>query len=360
MRLDRLVGRPGVDESNGGALIRLADLKDGVEGTFFALLVSRKRETSKKGEPFYRCEIGDRALRREVMVWANSPHLSAAAGWVEGEAYRIRGRGVVNKYGPQVELYEIRRATAEEDGADGFRFNELVEGSKYDSGLLLLRLREFIQKMKDRRLAELVARVIDENAELLRRMPAASRMHHAFIGGLIEHIWSVTRVADRLARHYAEYYDNLAPPLNCDVIVAGAILHDIGKLRELQATSIEAKYTTEGTLIGHILLGRDMVREAARQMGEFDPETLMLLEHTILAHHGKRELGSPVEPSTLEALILSYADDLDAKLNAAFKGRMAEDHSGDGFTEKIWSMNNRRFYRGALKVPPSNEENGCG
>lgn len=359
MRLDRAVGRPDVEDSTGEALIRLADLRDGVEGTFFALLASRKRETSKRGEPYYRCEFADRAIRREVMVWANSPHIAAAAAWVEGDAYRIRGRGILSKYGQQVEVLEIRPASAEHDGADGFRFNELVEGSKYDAGQLLERVREFIRKMKDRRLAELVTRVVEDNAESLRRMPAASRMHHAFIGGLIEHVWSVTRAADRLARHYAEYYDQLDPPLNCDVIVAGAILHDIGKLRELQAHSIEAKYTTEGTLIGHILLGRDMVREAARQMGDFDPETLMLLEHTILAHHGKRELGSPVEPSTLEALILSYVDDLDAKLNAAFRGRQAEDTSGDGFTEKIWSVNNRRFYRGVAKVPPANEENGC-
>ena len=104
--------------------------------------------------------------------------------------------------------------------------------------------------------------------------------------------------------------------------MAAAILHDIGKLRELDYHPVEAKYTKHGTLIGHIVLGRDMIRDKAREIGEFPEETLMLLEHAILAHHGRMEYGAPKEPATLEALIVHYADEIDAKMNAVAGERM--------------------------------------
>ncbi len=103
--------------------------------------------------------------------------------------------------------------------------------------------------------------------------------------------------------------------MNRGLIVAAAILHDIGKLRELEYHPVEARYTKEGTLIGHVLMGRDMVREAAAKIEGFPEELLLCLEHAILSHHGKREFGAPVAPATLEALIVSFVDDLDAKVN---------------------------------------------
>ena len=140
-------------------------------------------------------------------------------------------------------------------------------------------------------------------------------MHHSYTSGLLEHVWSMTRIAAFLAEHYAKYYDELDPPLNRDLIVAATVLHDIGKLRELEYHPVETRYTTEGTLIGHVLMGRDMVREAAARIDGFPEELLLCLEHAILAHHGKREFGAPVAPATLEALIVSFVDDLDAKVN---------------------------------------------
>src|SRR5206468_875000 len=105
------------------------------------------------------------------------------------------------------------------------------------------------------------------------------------------------------------------------VIVAASILHDIGKLRELSYHPVEAKYTKEGSLIGHVLMGRDLVRDVARQIEGFPDETLLLLEHAILSHHGKKEFGAPIVPQTIEALIVSFVDDLDAKVNIAARER---------------------------------------
>ena len=129
------------------------------------------------------------------------------------------------------------------------------------------------------------------------------------------------------------------------MIVAAAILHDIGKLRELEYHPVETRYTKEGTLIGHVLMGRDMVREAAARIEGFPEELLLCLEHAILAHHGKREFGAPVAPATLEALIVSFVDDLDAKVNMVAQKAM-DPQNGEAFTDKIFALENRKFYRG--------------
>ena len=177
------------------------------------------------------------------------------------------------------------------------------------------------------------------------RMPAAQNMHHSYTSGLLEHVWSMTRIASFLADHYAKYYDGLDPPLNRGLIVAAAVLHDIGKLRELEYHPVETRYTKEGTLIGHVLMGRDMVREAAARIEGFPDELLLCLEHAILAHHGKREFGAPVLPATLEALIVSFVDDLDAKVNMVATKAM-DPQNGEAFTDKIFALDNRKFYRG--------------
>jgi 3'-5' exoribonuclease len=192
---------------------------------------------------------------------------------------------------------------------------------------------------------------LQENATLFKKMPAAQSFHHSYTAGLLEHVWSMTRVAGFLADHYAKYYHELDPPLNKGVIVAAAILHDIGKLRELDYHPVEVKYTKEGQLIGHVLIGRDLVREAARKIEGFPMETLLLLEHAILTHHGKREFGAPIVPLTLEALLVSYVDDLDAKMNIAARGRLLSNTDGE-FTDKVFALDNRRFYKGIPAEPP--------
>ena len=197
-----------------------------------------------------------------------------------------------------------------------------------------------------------------EHDELIRKMPAASHMHHAFNGGLLEHVWSISRIACLLANHYGKYYDDLNPPLDKDVIVTAAILHDIGKLIELEFHPVSAKYTTRGRLVGHIVMGRDMVREAASKIDGFPAETLLQLEHAILAHHGRRDYGSPVVPQTLEALIVSFADDLDAKVNTYAQARLRST-SPDAFTEDVYvGGEKRKIYKGSpIELPPEFNQN---
>jgi 3'-5' exoribonuclease len=328
------------------AVVRLSDLEDGQEAECFALLVNKTRGTTKKNEPYIRCTFRDKRVRLESNLWANSRLLMQAEGWTEGAAYRLRARASLNpKYGLQIEILTIRPAVAQ-DAEDGFDFYDLVESSDQDPEQNFKKILECVERCIDELpLRRLVTELLTDNADLFKKMPAAASFHHGYTAGLLEHVWSMTRCAEFLARHYANYYKDLNPPLNKGVVIAATVLHDIGKLRELEYHPVEAKYTVEGSLIGHVLIGRDMVRQQASKIEGFPEETLLLLEHAILAHHGRREFGAPILPQTLEALLVSYVDDLDAKMNVAARQRLLS-HTADQFTEKVYALENRRIYKG--------------
>ena len=337
------------------AIVRLSDLVDGQEGEFFATLVKRETGTDKHGNPYYKCHFRDKRATRVAPIWSSDPLLTFAASWPLYSGFRLRAKAENSKYGPQIKVVDCREVVPE-DSDDGYDFFDLVESSKYPPGSCYAQILGFVEKhIRKPVMARLVREILEEHAELFQKMPAAQTLHHGFSGGLAEHIWSVTRVCTFLIKHYAEYYDTLNPPLDRDVIVAAAILHDIGKLRELDYHPVEAKYTKHGTLIGHVVLGRDMIRDKARQIGEFPEETLLLLEHAILAHHGRMEFGAPKEPSTLEALIVHYADEIDAKINAVAAERMRS-ITEDEFTGKIYAVDNRRFYKGIPVEAPSDDD----
>jgi 3'-5' exoribonuclease len=341
------------------AVIRLSDLQDGTEGVCFAALVKKDRGMTKKNEPYFKCYFRDKRATLEAPIWANNRYHNQAAQWPVGIAYRLHVRAKdTGRYGLQIdEIIEIRPAT-KDDEADGYDFRDLVESSKYPADLLRERLDALIERyIRNPHIKQLVTGLLAEHGELFCRMPAAVNMHHNYSVGLLEHVWSMTRIAGFVAEHYERYYDGLNPPLDKDLVVAATILHDLGKIRELEYHPVEAKYTKEGSLIGHILMGRDLVREAARKIDGFPEETLLLLEHAILAHHGKREFGAPVVPQTIEALILSFIDDLDAKINALATERLRST-TEDTFTDRVYALDNRRIYKGIPVELPEADGDG--
>jgi 3'-5' exoribonuclease len=330
------------------ARLRLAEIQHDQEAICYALLMRKVRGTTKKDQPYLNCQFRDRHTVRDAMVWSDSRFFQQAQGWGEGLAYRLHARGQLHpRFGIQLVLLDVRLA-GPEDAADGYVFFDLVEPAQRAPEQSWQGIRNLIdQCIDDPHVRALVQGMLDEHGELFGRMQAATNMHHAYTGGLLEHVWSMARIAAFLANHYSQYYNDLNPPLNRSVVIAAAILHDIGKLRELEYHPVEARYTKLGRLVGHILMGRDMVREAARRIPGFPEETLLLLEHAILAHHGRREYGAPVEPQTMEALIVSFVDELDAKVNSvACEFKRAAGQGESEFTEKIFALANRRFYRG--------------
>ncbi|MFQ5730886.1 MAG: 3'-5' exoribonuclease YhaM family protein [Planctomycetaceae bacterium] len=312
------------------AVRRLCEFASGESGDCFALLVGRESATTRDGKPYYRVQFRDATRTVTAMVWNDSAWFAdCERNWKPGNFYKIRCRYSDTQYGPQIDVDRIRETTPE-DAAEGFDPADFFESTRFDAAEMFDELVALAEANIDEApLRELTVKLLTDNGEEIRRIPAATRNHHAFIGGYIEHVLSVTKTALFLAEKYRELYPDMQPPLSKPLVVAGAILHDVGKLKELTIAPQGAEYTAEGRLVGHILLGRDIVREAAREVPELDAETLLRLEHIIIAHQNLPEWGSPIAPHTPEALLVHYADDVDAKF---------------------------QMVAGALTEPPSDEE----
>ena len=298
-------------------IAKLSEMSPGQEADLFLLMTVKEELTTKTGKPYFRVGFRDGAREVGFPIWGDSPWaVECRDRWNPGVFYKLRAVYQDTSYGPQLEIRKIREVV-DADAADGFDPNALLPRSRFDSRQmydeLLAIAREHIGNPGLRKLVETI---FHNNRELLLTHPAARRNHHAYIGGLLEHTLSVTRTCIFLAGKYAEYYPEMKPPLDKGMVVAGGMLHDIGKLRELEQRPEGAAHTAEGSLIGHVLSGRDIVRETAATLtGQSAPDadTLLRLEHLIIAHQRLPEWGSPKPPMTPEALLVHYSDDIDAK-----------------------------------------------
>ena len=295
-------------------VVPLAQLTHGQEADFFALLSSKEELTTKDGKPYFRVAFRDAQREVSFPIWSDTTWANLCRDqWAVGEFYKLRAQYRETNYGPQLEIRKIRSIT-EEDTAEGFDPAMCLPCSRFKPQEMFDELVALVeQSIDDEPLAALVFAILKENHETLLTLPAAKFNHHAHVGGFLEHVLSVTRSCIYLADKYAQLYPDMQPPLHKGLVIAGGALHDIGKVRELEASAVGTEYTAAGTLIGHILQGRDMLREAAVDH-PVDDETLLRLEHIIVAHQRLPEWGSPKPPMTPEALIVHHADDLDAKL----------------------------------------------
>ncbi|MCS6978418.1 MAG: HD domain-containing protein [Gemmatales bacterium] len=281
----------------------------------FAVLVERTRSQTRDGKPFYTCRFRDKLRTVTCMIWADSPWFAACEKeWKEGTCYKLRViYGEHSRYGPQIEIHNIREATSA-DREDGFDPAQLVESSRFDPAAMFAELRSLAEKeIASLPLRRLVMTILERHRDRLLILPASDR-HYPFCGGWLEHVLSVTRVCIRLADLYLAHYSGSRPPLNRDLVIAGAILHDIGRVLELGDEPIQPQPTVPGRLFGHLLLGRDLVHQTAAELGDIPADVLLLLEHIIVAHLALPEWGSTRLPMIPEVLLIHHADDLDAKL----------------------------------------------
>jgi 3'-5' exoribonuclease len=200
-------------------------------------------------------------------------------------------------------------------------------------------LRGYVAQFTNPDLKRLVFAFLDDEAiaSAYRCAPAAKRLHHAWLGGLLEHVVTLVRVCLATAPFY--------PEVNSDLLVTGAVLHDIGKTRELHWKN-SFGYTLEGQLIGHISIAQGMLLEKVKELAPFPDKLRVLVEHMILSHHGKYEFGSPKLPMTAEALLLNMLDDLEAKMQVLrneFAAAAASGKSSDEVTEWVRSMDRPLF-----------------
>jgi 3'-5' exoribonuclease len=264
-------------------------------------LVQNKEIRQKKtGEPYLSLLIGDRTGDIEAKMWDN---VAEVVETFEKDDF-VRAKGLVQIYNnrPQFVVHRMRRVEESEvDLADFF------PASQRDPQDMLGELRGIVLGMENRYLRALLELFLADE-EIVRRLvraPAAKFIHHAFLGGLLEHVLSLCRMCRLAAQNYAS--------IDLDLLLAGAILHDVGKIYELSYDR-GFGYTSEGQLLGHIVIGLRMIDEKLRQIPDFPPKTKTLLEHLVISHHGTLEFGSPKVPLFPEALVLHYLDDMDAKL----------------------------------------------
>jgi 3'-5' exoribonuclease len=326
------------------AIVKLSELNSGELGDCFALLVDRARVTTASGKQFFNCRFRDAGAVIPAVIWSDSKHFIACeTEWQPGQCYKLRAaRKESDKYGPSIEIDQIRLVN-DGDKADGFDPLALMEPRRIDPNDLFAELRGFAENIADVPLRDLVWSLLDRHRESLLLAPGSARHYYPFAGGWLEHTLGVAKNCKWLGERYREQYPDLHPPLNVDVLLAGAILHDIGRIAELGGT-LMTEPTVPGRLLGHLALGRDLVREAARDVPDLDPETLLLLDHLILSHLTLPEWGSPRLPSIPEVLILHHADDLDAKIEMYIRCLMRDQAPGP-FTDKD-PMLGKQLYKG--------------
>jgi 3'-5' exoribonuclease len=325
---------------------RLSELAPRDYADFFALLAARTRNSTREGDPFYTCRFQDAGRSVAFMVWANGPWFELCEKeWQEGACYKIRGVYLEHeKYGPQIDIQNIRPVT-EADRADGFDQEALVQHSRYPASEMLAELRSLVETaIADKPLQSLVLLLLGRHASRLQCLPATLNKFFPFPGGWLEHTLSVAQHCLHLVDRYRLHYPELKPPLNRDLVVAGAVLHDIGRVLEYNESFPLPEPTVPGRLFGHLFLGRDLVREAAREVEGLDPALLELLEHILVTHLTLPEWGSPRLPLIPEVLIIHHVDDLDAKLEMYVRC-LTHDRAPGPFTERDPVLN-RHLYKG--------------
>jgi 3'-5' exoribonuclease len=314
-------------------LPRIAELVASSSGTGFFLCARKERRTGRGGA-FLSLVLQD--VSGEIAGKVFQDVDAADAQFDAGEFVAVQGHGNLFQQRVDLVLDKIRRVIPD-DANRGFREEDCIPSSPRNVDEMWQELSDRIASVEHPALRDLLARIAAENADRLRVWPAARQVHHAYRSGLLEHLLKIMEIATMIAERYGA---------RRDLLVAGALLHDIGKLRELNY-EIAIDYSVEGNLVGHIVIGVGMLRDAIRAMPDFPPELAVELEHLILSHHGARELGSPVVPMTIEALILAAVDDLDAKIHQARR------HLADDDTDGPFTSYHRHLERVLYKPPQS-------
>jgi 3'-5' exoribonuclease len=298
--------------------------------TSFFLVHEKEVRNTREGRAYLRLELGDRSGTIEARMW---DQFEVAARDIRRDDFvKVQARVEVYRNRPQLAVLQVRLAKAEEiDLAD------YLPHTSSDVEKMWVELLAYGESIRNPWLRTLVAQLLSdpETVRCYKRAPAAKVMHHAYLGGLLEHVVSLCGMARQVAAHY--------PEVDVDLLLAAAILHDIGKLEEL-CYERAIGYTTEGQLLGHIVMELETVNRAMDKIAGFPAELKTVVQHLLISHHGEYEFGSPKLPMIREAMVFHYLDDLDSKL-AAVRVALANAPSDDD-----WSAYSSALGRKFLKV----------
>ena len=282
--------------------VYIENLKAGEKVSSAFLVAEKNLAYSQKGASYLNLRLKDKTGEIDGKVWDNADEWDGQ--FKKGDIVQVYGRTLSYKNNLQISVLELKRLTDEEiDLADYFPV------AKQAADEMFAELMTYVETIHTPCLKRLLYAFFNDEKirALFKKAPAAKGFHHVYLGGLLEHTLSVTKLLDMTAQHYRD--------VNRELLLTGGLLHDIGKIYEFDYDRL-VQYSDEGRLIGHIVIGVEMVNAKLALIEDFPKTLAMELRHLILSHHGVLEFGSPKRPKTLEALIVHHIDDLDAKVNA--------------------------------------------
>lgn len=279
----------------------VGDIRDRDQVSSVFLVKDKTMAMAKNGKPYMTLHLMDKTGEIEGRIWDNVDVISAR--FEKDDFISVQSKASVYLGKMQLIISELSKVPESEVNLPDF-----LPESERDGAEMVAELGTLVSSLADEHLRKLLYAFFGDPGlmDLYRLAPAAKGMHHVYLGGLLEHSLSVAKLVDAVVPLY--------PGLNRDLLVAGALLHDVGKVREM--TYLRSfDYTDEGKLLGHITIGTEMIQDKILSIPGFPADLAMLLKHMLLSHHGQYEFGSPKRPKTIEATVLNYLDDLDSKIN---------------------------------------------
>lgn len=305
-----------------------------IEGFFLIKTVDLKTANAN-GKKYLDFVISDNSGDISAKLWEVNEDNEKA--FSENNIIKVRGTVVSWQGSLQLKIEKIRNLEA----GDDVNIDDYVQSAPFDSNYMFNEIKKYIDEIKNQDIKNIVGYLLDNNKSKLMFYPAAKKNHHSIKGGLLFHIMTMLNVAEKLHSIYTF--------LNRDLLYAGVILHDLAKIKEMDSNElgIVNDYTLEGTLLGHITQGIKDV-ELAGEKFNADRECIILLQHMILSHHYEPEYGSPIKPMIAEAEMLHFLDVMDARMYDMKK--ITTDTKVGEFSERLWSLENRRIYNHRLKA----------
>ncbi|MGN0554584.1 MAG: 3'-5' exoribonuclease YhaM family protein [Candidatus Fimenecus sp.] len=299
----------------------------------FALITKSEKKVTAKGKDYLDLTLSDKDGEISAKYW---DYNEAVQGQFPAETL-VKVRGTISQYNgaDQFRVERIRKAT----DADDVNMADFVRSAAYSGEYMYAQLSACVNGFADADFKKLVSYMLEQNKEKLLYWPAAYRLHHALRGGLLMHTLSIVRLCEGVCKVY--------PFVNRDLLLSGAILHDIAKLSEFVVgdTGIASGYSVEGNLIGHLVMGARMVDEAAKALA-IPAEKSVLLQHMVLSHHGEPDFGAAVRPLFLEAELLSELDLMDARVYQIHDATTPLQKGA--FTNRLWALEDRKMYNHGL------------
>ncbi len=306
----------------------IKDIEPGTAVDDIFMVKEMSRYETRAGKPYLRLLLMDKSGEAPAMVWEGADRLQDIC-----RAGRIcRFNALVQSYKGALQLKVSEAQEIDEADVDMGLF---LPASRYNVEAMAAELVELINSVEKTHFRALLTAFTDDEGfwSDFKKAPAAKGMHHAYIGGLLEHTLCVCRAVDKMAGLY--------PALNRDLLLTGAVLHDAGKIREFSFAVPPFNYSDEGRLLGHMTICVNMLAEKLADLPDFPAQAALLLKHLILSHHGRYDYGSPVLPMTREAFALNFADDLDAKMN--YLDRLSHGVTEEGYQWTDYQRNMERF-----------------